>query len=115
MLPLLKTLEDKAGVAQLYTYPQAKGKIGFISPLSSCFCDTCNKVRITSDGKLKTCLHSNKEIDLTKALKEAEKSSYEDLSLLIEEMKNAIFSKEEKHNISSGKHVTIRNMNSIGG
>lgn len=115
MLPLLKPLEINDGVARLYTYPQAKGRIGFISPLSSCFCDKCNKVRVTSDGKLKTCLHSNKEIDLNKALQEAEKTAFRDLSPVIEEIKKAILSKERRHSISPGKSVTKRNMNSIGG
>lgn len=57
------------GPANYYTIRGFKGKIGFISPLSQEFCNTCNRVRVTCDGFLKTCLYSNQGIDLRKYLK----------------------------------------------
>ena len=53
-----------SGVAQLYRLPGAPGTVGLISPISSHFCPTCNRIRITADGKLKPCLHSADEVDL---------------------------------------------------
>jgi cyclic pyranopterin phosphate synthase len=53
-----------SGVAQLYRLPGGRGTVGLISPISSHFCPTCNRIRITSDGKLKPCLHSAEEVDL---------------------------------------------------
>lgn len=53
-----------SGVARLYALPNAKGKVGLISPLSAHFCPECNRLRITPDGRLKPCLHSAQEIEL---------------------------------------------------
>jgi len=52
------------GVSKLYRKPGSKGSVGLISPISNHFCPTCNKVRVTADGKLKPCLHSAEEIGL---------------------------------------------------
>lgn len=52
------------GVARNYTAEGYKGKVGFISPISEPFCDKCNKVRVTADMYLRTCLGNNREIDL---------------------------------------------------
>ncbi|MDA8161425.1 MAG: GTP 3',8-cyclase MoaA [Desulfobacteraceae bacterium] len=57
------------GPATIYTIEGAKGTIGFISPLSRHFCGTCNRVRITPDGRLRLCLFSDNEIDLKKQLR----------------------------------------------
>lgn len=52
------------GVARTYRVKGFKGTFGLISSISKCFCQDCNRIRITSDGKLKPCLHSKDEIDL---------------------------------------------------
>lgn len=52
------------GPARIYRLPQGKGRIGFISPLSNHFCATCNRLRITADGRLRTCLFSDKDYRL---------------------------------------------------
>lgn len=108
-LPMLEPIEGDSGVAQLYRYKGAIGKIGFISPISSCFCDDCNKFRMTSDGKLKPCLHSNREIDLREAL------DSNDDEILANVIKNAILTKEERHRIGEGVAPVMREMNKIGG
>lgn len=57
------------GPSKYYSLPGFKGKIGFISALSECFCEDCNRVRLTSDGFLKLCLHSTKGMDLKSLLR----------------------------------------------
>ena len=52
------------GVARTYALPGAGGTVGIISPVSRHFCPECNRIRVTSDGKLKPCLHSAEEINL---------------------------------------------------
>ncbi len=62
----LTPLERKvgAGPADLYSFNNSPGKIGFISPLSHKFCSSCNRIRIRADGRLRLCLFSDQEIDL---------------------------------------------------
>ncbi|MCL2226309.1 MAG: GTP 3',8-cyclase MoaA [Oscillospiraceae bacterium] len=94
------------GVAKLYKLPDGLGTVGLISPISSHFCPTCNRIRVASDGKLKPCLHSSDEIDLRglsgKALEDA--------------ISAAIFGKPLKHKLDAGETSgSARNMNQIGG
>lgn len=57
------------GPAAVYKLKGAKGRIGFISPLSNHFCEKCNRLRLTADGKLRTCLFSDDEVDLKPILR----------------------------------------------
>lgn len=98
--------EDKSSPAVYYKLPNALGKVGIINPISCKFCSSCNRVRLTSTGVLKLCLHSNREIDLREAFR-----NKEDIKSIIEE---AIFSKEEEHHLENKKYIS-RNMNQIGG
>ena len=63
-LPELVETEQNDGVAKLYRLPEAKGNIGLISAVSRHFCGTCNRIRLTADGKLKPCLHSDVEFSV---------------------------------------------------
>ncbi len=63
-VPELVSLEREEGVASLYRLPGAAGRVGLIRPISCEFCEGCNKIRLTADGKLKPCLHSSEEISL---------------------------------------------------
>ena len=63
-VPELESMEAEDGVARLYRIPGAAGRVGLIRPISCDFCDSCNKIRLTADGKLKPCLHSDQEISL---------------------------------------------------
>lgn len=56
------------GPAEQFTFAGAKGSIGFIHPISSHFCDSCNRLRLTSDGRLKPCLYWQDEVDLRPVL-----------------------------------------------
>jgi cyclic pyranopterin phosphate synthase len=96
-------------VARYYRYPGAPGRVGLISPLSSHFCGDCNKLRLTADGKLKTCLHSDREIDTGPALRAEGDAA---LSALLRE---AVLSKEELHLIHEGEASASRGMSGIGG
>lgn len=108
--------EENSGVTQLYKYPAARGRIGFISAISDGFCETCNKVRVTSDGKLKTCLHTNSEYDLKRALAIYEKDGEEaGKQAMINALSEAILAKEEGHTLQIGEPAIERNMNRIGG
>ncbi len=72
--PLIPAGKTGMGPARVYALPGAKGKIGFISPLSSHFCGSCNRLRITSDGRLRPCLFSDVEINLKNYLRKGLKS-----------------------------------------
>ncbi|HZX21437.1 MAG TPA: GTP 3',8-cyclase MoaA [Clostridia bacterium] len=98
--------EDKSSPATYYALPGVKGKVGLINPISCKFCANCNRVRLTSSGKLKLCLHSNREIDLKSALRGNEN--------IKEIIKDAIWTKEESHHLEDEEYI-IRNMNQIGG
>ncbi|TJX15405.1 GTP 3',8-cyclase MoaA [Tissierella creatinini] len=98
--------EDKFSPALYYKLPGAKGKVGIINPISCKFCKSCNRVRLTSTGLLKLCLHSNREIDLKKAFE-----NKEDIKKIISD---AILTKEEEHHLEDKEYIS-RNMNQIGG
>jgi cyclic pyranopterin phosphate synthase len=57
------------GPARLCRLPGAVGKVGFIAPISWHFCGSCNRLRLTADGKIKTCLFSQEEIDIKTPLR----------------------------------------------
>lgn len=92
--------------AVYYRLPKGKGKVGLISPISCKFCSSCNRVRITSQGVLKYCLHSNEEFNLKKVLKE--KGS------LTEFIQESILHKPLEHVIEEGNFIE-RNMVQVGG
>lgn len=106
-LPDLVLVEQDGGVAKLFKLPNAKGNIGLISPVNAHFCSTCNRLRLTADGKLKPCLHSKEEF----AIKGM------DFDGMVEQMKLAIDAKPACHGeLSYDKRSEAgRNMNQIGG
>jgi GTP 3',8-cyclase len=100
-----------SGPAAMYQLEGAAGQLGFISPLSNHFCDTCNRMRLTADGKLRTCLFSDHEIDLKTFLR----SGVNDQSLE-QTIAEAIKSKPKGHTISEPSFKKCRrNMSAIGG
>lgn len=103
------SLPNGVGPARYYRFPGAKGTIGFISPVTDCFCQACNRLRLTADGKLRPCLFSDDEIDLRGPLRQG--ASVEDIKRLI---RQAVASKPERHKLIAG--VTCeRFMSQIGG
>ena len=94
------------GVTKQYMLPGGLGTVGLISPISSHFCPTCNRIRITADGVLKPCLHSAEEINLRGLHGEK----------LENVIRRAISEKPRKHELDAGKQSeSARNMNAIGG
>ena len=106
-LPEAVPVPHDGGVADLYRLPGALGNIGLISPVNAHFCAECNRLRLTSDGKIKPCLHSPDEYAL-KGL---------DLEGMKQVMKEAIWNKPAWHGDLDAEHRSQagRNMNQIGG
>ena len=106
-LPDAVPVESDGGVAKLYRLPDAKGNLGLISPLNAHFCGTCNRIRLTADGKIKPCLHSNVEYSL-------KGMDYEGMKA---ELEKAIWNKPQWHGDLDAAHRSQagRNMNQIGG
>lgn len=101
--------EDKGSPATYYKLKDGAGKVGLINPISCSFCSECNRLRITSDGKIKPCLHSDEEIDLMHIVRN-------DLEHLGNKLLEAVKRKPENHNINEIDYQPIkRNMNRIGG
>jgi cyclic pyranopterin phosphate synthase len=99
------------GPAERYRIEGARGEIGFISAVSSHFCDACNRLRLTAEGRLRGCLFSDREIDVKTPLREGKGDDH--LAALL---RRAI--DEKPHGpgrISSGPRKCIRQMSSIGG
>lgn len=106
-LPEAQPVSKDGGVAKLYRLPGAKGNIGLISPVSAHFCGECNRIRLTADGKVKPCLHSNAEYPL-KGL---------DSEGMRIQLEKAIWGKPKWHGDLDAAHHSGagRNMNQIGG
>ena len=106
-LPQAVPVPRDSGVAKLYRLPGAKGNIGLISPVSAHFCGECNRLRLTSDGKLKPCLHSADEYSIKGLDKNSMKKVFEE----------AIWNKPAWHGDLDALHRSQagRNMNEIGG
>lgn len=103
-VPALESV-GQSGVARLYRVPGWKGRVGLIDPISHRFCDQCNRIRVTADGKIKPCLHSAGEFDL-KGL---------DRAGMREVLRRAIGSKPGRHSLAEQGSESARNMNEIGG
>ncbi|MCX5849145.1 MAG: GTP 3',8-cyclase MoaA, partial [Deltaproteobacteria bacterium] len=112
----LERIKDKKnksdGPAKIFKIKGGRGEIGFINPVSDHFCSTCNRLRLTSDGKLRVCLLNEKEVDLKKALRE--NCSDTDLEKLI---RDAILLKPKQHDLVCMENSLkkCRNMSAIGG
>lgn len=96
---------DSSGTAARYRIPGWAGTVGLIEPLSHRFCNRCDRIRVTADGKLKPCLHSEAELPL-RGLRGAE---------LEAAIRRGIAQKPEQHHLADGGSDTRRNMNEIGG
>ena len=101
-----------AGPARLCILPGAIGKIGFIAPLSWHFCGSCNRLRLTADGKIRTCLFSQTEIDLKTPLRNGATPTE-----LIDIFKQAVQTKPRRHRLKKKPFQCTRQrgMYAIGG
>ena len=109
--PLLPVKMKKSGPAEYFKFEGAPGVIGFINAISHRFCEECNRLRLTADGKLRPCLFSETEIDLKTPIRSgAPDSEIERLLRLSIEVK------PEGHNLNCTKEFNaLRTMSKIGG
>ncbi len=101
---------DIVGEARLYRLAAAMGTVGFISPVSDPYCDGCNRMRLTADGRIRLCLLSEKELNFRDTLRQD--GSHEDLVALF---RRAIWAKPKGHLLQEGIHPQNRTMSQIGG
>ena len=102
--PALRPI-GKSGVSERYAMPGYLGAVGLIRAISGCFCQSCDRIRVTADGMLKPCLHSQEEIPLKGLTGEA----------LRAEIARGIRMKPRAHALGEGASRSARPMNAIGG
>jgi cyclic pyranopterin phosphate synthase len=109
--PLVELPREPSATARVFRFADGQGEIGFINPVSEPFCADCNRVRLTAEGKLRTCLFSLHETDLRGPLRSG--ASDEDLETLI---RDSVWRKELKHHVGEkGFRQPARSMSAIGG
>ncbi len=109
LIPLPSSQWD--GPARRFRLEGAMGEIGLIGPVSDHFCGQCNRLRLTPDGKIRTCLFSDEEIDVRKILRHGGRDEEVRRQLLL-----ALQRKPEKHQINTHQFKKCqRNMSAIGG
>ena len=107
--PQLQAVRESAGngPAEIFAIPGYKGRIGFISPMSRKFCEHCNRIRLTCDGRIIPCLGNNGGFDITGILRDFPEK-------LDETIEDIIFNKPEGHRFNQ-VFQSERGMNEIGG
>jgi cyclic pyranopterin phosphate synthase len=102
---------DPAETARRYTFSDGIGEVGFINPVSEPFCASCDRIRLTADGQLRTCLFATEETDLRAVVRS--QASDEELAGVI---RQAVWQKELKHYIGDQRFKRAnRSMSMIGG
>jgi cyclic pyranopterin phosphate synthase len=109
--PLEEIPAKPSSTARRFRFADGAGEIGFVNPVSEPFCSSCDRIRLTADGQLRTCLFSRREWDLKTPLRDG--ASDEELASLL---RFAVRHKELKHKISDPGFVRAsRSMSQIGG
>jgi cyclic pyranopterin phosphate synthase len=109
--PLEEAPREPHATARVFRFADGRGELGFINPVSEPFCDDCNRIRLTADGKLRTCLFSLGETDLRAVLR-----SGADDAALETAIRDAVWRKELKHRVGERGFVQPpRTMSAIGG
>jgi GTP 3',8-cyclase len=108
--PLEELGQASSDPARRYRIPGAPGKLGFISSVTDPFCATCNRMRLTADGRLHLCLLRDDEIDLRAALRSG--ATPEQLEQIV---RHAVAVKPWGHGLPEGILPTVRGMSQIGG
>ncbi len=108
---LESVVTESSGPARLYRLPGAPGRIGVITAMSNHFCATCNRIRVTADGRLRPCLLSDNEFDLKKVLRAGG-----DFSEIAKIVQQAVASKSAEHDmVCNAERKCARLMSTIGG
>jgi cyclic pyranopterin phosphate synthase len=109
--PLEELPREPSATARVFRFTDGQGEIGFINPVSEPFCADCNRVRLTAEGKLRTCLFSMHETDLRAPLRSG--ASDEEIETII---RDSVWRKELKHHVGEkGFRQPARSMSAIGG
>jgi cyclic pyranopterin phosphate synthase len=109
--PLEPEPREPSATARVYRFADGRGRIGFINPVSEPFCADCNRIRLTADGRLRTCLFSLHETDLRGPLRAG--ADDDELEAIV---RNAVWRKELKHHVNDAGFVQpARTMSAIGG
>jgi cyclic pyranopterin phosphate synthase len=109
--PLEPEPREPSSTARVYRFADGQGRIGFINPVSEPFCADCNRIRLTADGRLRTCLFSLNETDLRGPLRQG--ASETELETII---RDAVWRKELKHHVGEPGFIQPdRTMSAIGG
>jgi GTP 3',8-cyclase len=95
------------GPAAYYRWPGAKGTIGVITPMTHTYCAACNRVRLTADGRLRTCLFGDHEVDLRSPLRRGES--------LVPHVLRALAEKPEAHALIQMQVGGLRALSQVGG
>jgi len=109
--PLVRLPAPAASTAERWAFADGTGEVGFINPVSHPFCSSCDRIRITAEGALRTCLFALEETDLRTPLRAgADDAAIEDL------IRTAVLGKRMKHEIGEPGFVrTAKSMSQIGG
>jgi len=108
---LVALAREPHATARVYRFADGGGEIGFINPVSEPFCGDCNRIRLTADGKLRTCLFSVSETDLRAPLRAGADDA--ELERIV---RDAVWRKELKHRVNDPGFVAPpRTMSAIGG
>jgi cyclic pyranopterin phosphate synthase len=109
--PLEELPREPSSTARVFRFADGRGEIGFVNPVSEPFCADCNRVRLTAEGKLRTCLFSLHETDLREPLRGS--ASDDEIAEVI---RDAVWRKELKHHVGEpGFRQPTRSMSAIGG
>ena len=109
--PLQELPREPSATARVFSFADGRGEIGFIDPVSDPFCSDCNRIRITAEGMLRTCLFSAHETDLRGPLRAG--ASDDELERVV---RDAVWRKELKHRVNEpGFRPPARTMSAIGG
>jgi cyclic pyranopterin phosphate synthase len=109
--PLVPVQREAGATARVWRFADGAGQLGFINPVSEPFCGDCDRIRITADGRLRTCLFSLNETDLRGPLRAG--AGDDDLEEIV---RGAVWRKELKHRVNEPGFVQpARTMSAIGG
>jgi GTP 3',8-cyclase len=109
--PLEPEPRERSATARVYRFADGRGRIGFVNPVSEPFCGDCDRIRLTADGRLRTCLFSINETDLRGPLRAGATDA--DLEEIV---RDAVWRKELKHHVNEPGFVQpARTMSAIGG
>ena len=109
--PLEPEPREPSATARVYRFADGRGRIGFINPVSEPFCGDCDRIRVTADGRLRTCLFSLNETDLRGPLRDGVDDG--GLEAIV---RAAVWRKELKHHVNEPGFIQpARTMSAIGG